>query len=98
MKPSDQAQGEGSIESIDTTSHPFVIRIWLEENARGACGARWRGHITHVPSGERLYLKDLDDIATFVMPYLEAMDVEFGLIWRTKRWLKRWRRCWAEPR
>ena len=79
------------MESIGVTSHPFIVRIWLEEKARGARGVRWRGHITHVPSGERLYLQDLDDITAFVMPYMEAMDVRFGLIWLMKRWFKRWK-------
>jgi hypothetical protein len=58
-------------------THSFIVRIWLEEAAQGASQAVWRGHITHVPSGERCYIKELNDIRDFIMPYLEQMGVKF---------------------
>jgi hypothetical protein len=79
------------VESIEATSHPFVVRIWLEENAREARGARWRGHITHVPSGERQYLAKLDDIVQFMVPYLEEMGVRVSLARRAREWLRSWK-------
>jgi len=71
------------------TSDPqsFIIKIWLEETAAEAGRVTWRGHITHVPSGQRSYVQDLDDIVTFMIPYLEEMGVKFDLRWRAKRWL-----------
>ena len=42
--------------------------------------ARWRGHITHIPSGDQHYLKNLGDIEAFISPYLEKMGVKFGLL------------------
>jgi hypothetical protein len=54
----------------------FIIKIWLEETAEEASRATWRGHITHVPSGQRQYIQDLDRISSFIGPYLEAMGVE----------------------
>lgn len=77
-----------SMDSIEATSHPFVVRIWLEETAEEAGQAIWRGHITHVPSGERRYLKELDDIAIFIMPYLEEMGVQFRPCLRVRQLLK----------
>ena len=74
--------------SLEATSHPFVIRIWLEDSAEEARRATWRGHITHVPSGERRYLHDLDDMAAFVAPYLESMDIKLSLWWRVRQWVK----------
>jgi hypothetical protein len=76
--------------------HPFTIRIWLEETAEEAGRAGWRGHITHVPSGRRRYLKDLDDITAFIAPYLGRMGVALGPFWRAKQWLKRWKKCMVE--
>jgi hypothetical protein len=64
---------------LETTVHPFIVRIWLEETAEEAGQAVWRGHITHVPSGERRYLKELDDIVAFVAPYLEEMGVKLAM-------------------
>jgi hypothetical protein len=70
-------------------THSFIVKIWLEETAEEAGHATWRGHITHVPSGERRYVEDLQDIITFIVPYLEKLGVKFGLGWRLKRELKR---------
>jgi hypothetical protein len=66
----------------------FIIKIWLEETAEEAGRATWRGHITHVPSGQRQYIQNLDRIPWFIMPYLEAMGVEFGVLWRMTRRVK----------
>jgi hypothetical protein len=77
--------------SLEATSHPFVIRIWLEDSAEEARRATWRGHITHVPSGERRYLHSLDDMASFVAPYLESMGIELGVWWRVRQGVKRLR-------
>ena len=63
-------------------THSFIVKIWLEETIEETGKARWRGHITHVPSGERRYLKDLSDIAIFILPYLDSMKVRSGFRWR----------------
>jgi len=76
------------MDSLDATSHPFVIRIWLEQSAGEGHPAVWRGHITHVPSGARRYFQHLDDIASFVAPYLESMGIKLGPWRRAGRWMK----------
>ena len=73
---------------FDTQS--FIVKIWLEETAREASRATWRGHITHVPSGTRRYIRDLDDIAVFVVPYLSQMGVRVPVRWQVRNWLRRW--------
>jgi hypothetical protein len=78
---------------LEFNTHSFIVKVWLEETAEEAGRAVWRGHITHVPSGERRYLKALDDITAFIAPYLEKMGVKLGLFWRARRWLKRWKQC-----
>ena len=47
--------------------HSFIVKLWLESEGRSV---EWHGHITHVPGGERRYLRELDDIADFIEPYL----------------------------
>ena len=42
-----EPEGEG-----DSTLS-FIVRIWVEETAEESGRSSWRGHITHVPSGER---------------------------------------------
>ena len=71
----DPVSHDTDMASLEATSHPFLIRVWLEEAGDDAHPATWSGHITHVPSGRRRYLKDLDSIAAFIAPYLEEMGV-----------------------
>lgn len=83
-------------DEFEATTHPFIVKIWLEETAEEAGQAVWRGHITHVPSGERRYLKELDDITAFVAPYLEGMGVRLETCWRVRQWLRRWKQRFTE--
>ena len=48
----------------------------LEEAVEEAGHVIWRGHITHVPSGKRQYIKELDEMKQFVLPYLKQLGVE----------------------
>jgi hypothetical protein len=72
----------------EATTHPFIVKIWLEETTEEARRATWRGHITHVPSGVRRYVHSLADINAFIAPYLEGMGVQLDLCWRVRQWLK----------
>lgn len=74
---------------LEPHTHSFIVKIWLEEAVEEAAQAKWRGHITHVPSGERRYLKDIGDITAFLIPYLEKMGVNFNVWQRIRRWMKR---------
>ena len=51
----------------------FVVKIWREEVAENSGHPVWRGHVTHVPDGERQYFKDLDGLVSFIQHYLEMM-------------------------
>jgi len=80
----------------EASIHSFVLRIWLDndddDEVQPDVGrALWRGHITDVASGERCYVDDLDEIASFLVPRLEQMGVRVGLCWRMRRWLRRHR-------
>ena len=81
---------------LEPYTHSFVVKVWLEETVEEAGRAKWRGHITHVPSGERRYVKDLDEITAFIAPYLEEMGVKRAALWRAGSRLKRLRRCFGD--
>jgi hypothetical protein len=68
--------------------HSFIIKLRLEKALCEAGQTTWHGYITHVPSGRRSYLTDLEGIAAFIMPYLEAGGVKPGLRWRVRRRMK----------
>lgn len=77
------------MDEIESEAQSFIVRVWVEERAEEAGRGVWRGHITHVPGGERRYLKNLDEIGDFIAPYLETMGMKPGMPWRMRRWLRR---------
>jgi hypothetical protein len=76
---------------IEFNTHSFIVKIWLEEPSEDHQKGRWRGHITHVPGGERRYLKSLGEIVTFIVPYLVSMGVRLEAYWRLRYLLWRGR-------
>ncbi len=76
------------MEPLEPDAQSFIVKVWVEERAEEAGRGVWRGHITHVPSSERRYLKNLDEIGDFIAPYLEAMGVKLGMGWRMRHLLK----------
>lgn len=51
----------------------FVVKIWAKKVEDSGRDASWRGSVTHVETGERLYLERLTQIPSFLAPYvLEA--------------------------
>ncbi len=77
---------------LEFNTHSFIVKIWLEEPAERVRRAKWRGHITHVPSGDRRYLKSLWEILAFIAPYMVAMGVKVNILWRAQEWLAQRRR------
>lgn len=82
-----ESEGTGDDE-LETITHSFVLKIWLIQRRRTASSAIWRGYITHVSSGTRRYLQDLDSIAPFIAPYLQAMGAGSIRSQRLKHWLQ----------
>lgn len=73
----------------DSNTHSFIIRIWLEELNDEHGQQAWRGHITHVPSGTRRYMKEFDDILAFILSYADSNDSNLSaLLLRVNQWLK----------
>jgi hypothetical protein len=70
--------------------HSFIVKLWMEE-ANEAGQAAWHGFITHVPDGGRHYLQNLDEIVSFIKPYVAEMSADT----RSSpgyNWLKPWAR------
>ncbi|GAC1398580.1 MAG: hypothetical protein NVSMB56_13540 [Pyrinomonadaceae bacterium] len=76
----------------DSNVVSFIIKLWLEDSDEDERRIIWRGQITHVPSGARRYVAELQEITGFIMPYLEGMGVEAEQHIEVKERLKRWRR------
>lgn len=72
--------------------HSFIVKLWLEPPADKGARASWHGSITHVPDGNRQYLRELDDITDFIGQYLLGEGAEIRRGGRVRRWLRRWGR------
>lgn len=64
--------------SLETRFNSFIVKIWLEPPGDETKATKWRGHVTHVPSGRRVYITDLDEIRKFIAFYLVEMDADPG--------------------
>jgi hypothetical protein len=77
------------MDSLEPDAQSFIVKVWVEDGNGEAGQTVWRGHITHIPSHERRYLKSLDEIEDFIAPYLVEMGVKLGMRWRLRPWFKR---------
>lgn len=77
---------------LESGVHSFVIKIWLEESAQGpeATVQRrvWRGRISHVGTSERVFVKNMDEIAAFIRRYLGEDEGQDGLCNQLACWLR----------
>ncbi len=69
----ENSANEGNVDPFESSTHSFIVKIWLEEAAQEGDRPFWRGHITHVPSKERRYVEDLNGISDFIVLYLEEL-------------------------
>jgi len=63
-------------------THSFVVRIWPKQVENAEYDASWRGSITHVETGERLYLEGLLEVPTFIAPFI--LEAGGTLDWRSR--------------
>lgn len=51
-------------------NHSFIVRFWLEPRELDNARPIWRGVVEHVATGEKLYLKNLEEVKQFIVSYL----------------------------
>ena len=62
---------------LEDNAAAYIVRVWLEHREVEGAALEWRGSIEHVASGRTKYLTDLEELATFIRPFLKAMGVSF---------------------
>jgi len=50
----------------------FIVRMWKDESASEEHQTIWRGHITCVPTGERHYFADINEITSLISAQLKS--------------------------
>lgn len=73
----------------ESTDESFVVRVWIEQASADGHQTQWRGHITHIPSGDAQYFKDLAEVPLIMASHLQQMGVKMGFGWRVRQWLVR---------
>ena len=73
------------MQAHEDETNSFIVKIWLEETGMETGKVGWRGHITHVSSGERHYVKDLDEISAFIRQYLQRFGLEMSIWMRIRQ-------------
>lgn len=69
--------GSTSDNSGTPEPHPqlFIVRLWWErENA--ASSGEWRGWVEHVPTRERRYFREIENVAEFIHGLLEKQQTD----------------------
>lgn len=79
------------MDELESFSQSYIIKIWIEEGSETGNHSTWRGYIVDVLSGNKRYLKNLDEISDFIAPYLEDMGVKVGIRRRISS-------CWSRMR
>lgn len=78
--------------SVDATQpaapQSLVIKIWLETPDK-AEEPVWRGRVTHVETGEQIYVRSLRELFAVVVRFLLQMGAKVPLIWRMMARLER---------
>ena len=69
--------------------HSFIVKLWQDEADDETEKPVWHGYITHVPDGERRYLKRLRDVADFIARFLDEGSIERERRSRLKGLLRR---------
>jgi hypothetical protein len=64
------------MDTIDRSTHVFVIKVWRERLVEDEERYSWRGHITHLGSGEQRQLKDFATMFAFIRGYLRQLGIE----------------------
>jgi hypothetical protein len=60
--------GESKIQS-------FIVKVWLEDDDEDPDVTLIHGHITHVPSGERHYIRKVGEVPLVIRSRLERMGI-----------------------
>jgi len=67
-------------------THSFVVRIWEKKGGRSE-DASWRGSVTHVGTGDRLYLESLRQLPEFLSPYVDEIGGQIDFHSRLCFWV-----------
>lgn len=67
--------------------HSFIVKVWLEDNEEDPDVTLLHGHITHVPSGERHYIREVSEVPLLIRSYLERTGIALESDQKVPLWM-----------
>lgn len=75
---------------MDEKIHVFTLRFWREPREVKSAKPKWRGVIIHLASGKKKYFENLDDVLTFIVPYMADMGLSADQTVEPAKLFARW--------
>lgn len=69
------------MDAQELLTQSFIIKFWGDDTGAQADHQDCHGQITHVISGKQFCIKNLEDIETFILPFLNELDIETQSDW-----------------
>ena len=64
------------VDKKQTLSHSFILKIWIVKAPEQDTTCNWRGRIIHVMEGRYKYVKTIDEMIHFLIPYFASMGIQ----------------------
>jgi len=71
-----------------SNAHSFVVKVWPKKVEDSDRDASWRGSVTHVETGERVYLESLVEVPGAIAPHVVEAGGTLDLRTRLCLWME----------
>jgi hypothetical protein len=68
--------------------HSFVVKVWPKKVEDSGRDASWRGSVTHVETGERVYLESLVEVPGAIAPHVVEAGGTLDFCTRLCLWME----------
>lgn len=75
-----------------TSIHSLVLKIWRRNGSSPGAQPAWHGHVTEVPSGDRVYANNPNELLLIVATHLRKLGAQLSICWRLGVWVHMLRR------
>jgi hypothetical protein len=58
------------LEFFEKDTQLFIVRFWRESREIEGAHPIWRGSVDHVPSGQRVYVKDFKEVESVMSSFV----------------------------
>lgn len=67
------------MESFEEDTQTFIVRFWRESRKREDARPIWRGSVEHMPSGQRVYVRNFKEAESFMSHFVPQINMNSRL-------------------